>query len=462
MNSASNEPDAELEALFAEFEKILPPAPLKGAPVGEVRSPEEIANAPVGSGSVFKAKSGSGLMVFFHDGAIERDGAGAWRMVWKSKTPTVGTMAAPDSPWTEVCYKASEKERAEIFEWALAARRYLENPYEWAKPRGEIYASEDSPHVLLFAYRTALCREAPGVPWKVSPDLKNVTVGDLTCRSSTWRLLDAEPQATKIRVEAWAAACRIVGMPWALRSLSDTPSAYESEDSRQSLVLGLGKVHLRPAGRGAKWRVCHDSDLGPLRLHEIDDASFPYWTRLPDETLPQLLIWQATGLYMPAPPQAEQAPSSLVEWGCALLKRFPSFLDCIPEEDEDVSGQYQCDWIDQQLHSLHPAAEFPLDMLDDCFFEVCQLAWPDGFHEVVFAIEAADRQHADYLMWEVFEKIEERGFSLLEEFCELDDPHEYFIECFCTSIRAWRDAVCWHFEKALRQAMKTNESGPHK
>lgn len=244
--------------------------------------------------------------------------------------------------------------------------------------------------------------------------------------------------------------------PWVQRGLSNTPSAYEAEDTGQSLVLGSGKIHYRPAGRDATWKVCHDFDLGPLRLHEIDDTALHYWTRVADEKLAQILIWQATGLYVPTASEAEQEATPLIEWGCALLKRFPVCSDYAPEEYEDTSGQYQCDWIDQQLLDLLPRDEF-LDLLDDWLFEVCQMSWPDGFQGVVFAPEAADRQHADELMWQVFEKTEEMGFTLLEDFGELDDPHNYFIDCFSASIRAWRDAVGRHFERSLKKANKKPE-----
>ncbi len=242
-----------------------------------------------------------------------------------------------------------------------------------------------------------------------------------------------------------------------LRSLSNTPSAYEAEDTGQCLVLGLGKVHYRPAGRDATWKVCHDFDLRPLRVHEIDDTALHYWTRVADKTLAQLLIWQATGLYVPAASEAEQEASSLIEWGCALLKRFPVFLDYAPEEDEDTSGQYQCNWIDEQLLYLHPRDEF-LDLLDDWFFEVCQMSWPDGFQEVVFASGSEDDRFAGELMEQVFEKTEEMGFTILEDFGEsVDDAHDYFIGCFRGSIRAWRDAVGRHFEKSLKKANKKPE-----
>ena len=250
-------------------------------------------------------------------------------------------------------------------------------------------------------------------------------------------------------------------MPWALRSLSNTPSAYEAEDTGQSLVLGLGKVHHRPAGRDAAWKVCHDFDLGPLRLHEIDDTALHYWTRVADEKLAQILIWQATGLYVPTAPEAEKEPTPLIEWGCALLKRFPVCSDYAPEEYEDTSGQYQCNWIDQQLLDLLPRDEF-LDLLDDWFFEVCQMSWPDGFQEVVFASGSEDDRFADRLMEQVFEKTEEMGFTILEDFGEsVDDAHDYFIGRFRGSIRAWREAVGRYFERSLKKANKKPErKGP--
>lgn len=124
--------------------------------------------------------------------------------------------------------------------------------------------------------------------------------------------------------------------------------------------------------------------------------------------------------------------------GCRLLRAMPICPELEPDRDEDLSGDVQSEWVDDQLFRLKPA-QTELDSLDDATFTVMQAAWPEGFQWVVFDDGSNDECHARTLIEPFLEWANRLSLTFEHDF-DLSEAemNDYLTTEFVSFISQWR------------------------